>query len=88
MIVLLKGEIAFLGTQTELAQLAEGLVFLVPETEYTADTDTFVIKETETDNVRQLRILAKQGEAYSAFSVAPAIEDGYIALLKGFASAG
>ncbi len=87
-IVLLKGEIAFLGTQTELAQLAEGLVFLVPETEYTDDTDTFVIKETETDNVRQLRILAKQGEAYSAFSVAPAIEDGYIALLKGFASAG
>ena len=87
-IVLLEGKIAFLGTQSELAQLAAGLVYVVPASVYSPDADTFVIKETETDSERELRILTKQSEPYAASRVQPVIEDGYISLLKGFVSAG
>ena len=87
-IVLLEGKVAFNGTQEKLSSLASNLVFSLPQSDYIATEDSFIIKEYDIDNIRYVRVLTKEKDSFSEYGVLPTIEDGYIALLKGFASAG
>jgi ABC-2 type transport system ATP-binding protein len=70
------------GTTAEIASLAQGKVYIVPEREKAAIQGNYVLqKQSEANGLRQLTILSNHPQSFPAAS--PSIEDGYICELKG-----
>lgn len=82
-VVIMKGgTVGASGTCAEIAKIAEGKTYLVPQTEESSISGTYIVqKQLEDDQKPILKILADTHQEFKMTE--PNVEDGYICVLKG-----
>ena len=78
-LIMKEGSIVASGTQEEISRYAEGKVYEFPRTKQV--NTWFVVKEIMKDGEEYIRILTNDEMEVEA--IQPAIEDGYLCVLKG-----
>ena len=82
-LILNEGKLVTAGTASEIAQLAQGKVYLLPGSRETELRGAFFIKSRGEENgASTLRVLSPERQPGEA--AAPTMEDGYLCAIKGF----
>ena len=82
-LILNEGKLVTAGTASEIAQLAQGKVYLLPGSRETELRGAFFIKSRGEENgASTLRVLSRERQPGEV--AAPTMEDGYLCAIKGF----
>ena len=82
-LILNEGKLVTAGTASEIAQLAQGKVYLLPGSRETELRGAFFIKSRGEENgASTLRVLSPERQPGEAAT--PTMEDGYLCAIKGF----